>query len=538
MSRLLRSVAGAAAALLVAGSAFAQRPDPTDAVVFVRVFARVSAEIDEFGKRAERRDLEVATGTGFIVSPSGYVLTNHHVIHLESETITIDGREIEIRKTLERIEVVLASGQRLDATVFGSDPDMDLAVLAVAGAGLPYVPFGDSDAIEPGAGVTAHGFPFGRSLEVGRERTDAAVPQPTVTPGAVSAVRAGDDDERRFLQITNALNPGNSGGPVIDAEGYAVGVVVMRVTKGDSIGFAIAINRVKDFLENVGLDSALPSRRLALAASSPLAEKGLRIRMPHGYQDLLAGRLRVEAGDRPAGDPVLEVDRVFSRWTLEQMERGLLAGGEIVPGPPYEPDSQARRRAKAEVWGRASRVGPDGARRIMEYRLVSLGADWIVARYEGPADAMAFNRSVVKMSLASIDADPLFGPEVRPPRWISGRLEPVEWILEPGAGPHHCEQTRVPPGFAWTSPDHYAVSARYAVWEGVAEAALVAACRGAKTDGSYRLVSSRAGVGYVFLGYLLQREAGVAQIELHLPREYEAAAVEWLRQWRAALSAK
>ncbi len=525
--------------VLSPGAAASAQPSsqPSDSVVFIRVFATVSAEVDEFRKRVEQSDVQVATGTGFIVSSSGHVLTNHHLIALESKTVTIDGRKFEIRTALDRIEVVLPSGQRLDATVFGSDPEMDLAVLAAGAGGLPYLPFGDSDAIERGASVTAFGYPLGEAVEVGRRTTGVAAPQATITPGAVSAVRAGDDEQPRFLQVTNALNPGNSGGPIVDAEGYAVGIVAMKATKADGVGFAIAINRAKDFLERVGLDSALPSRRLALGPAASLSDKGLRLRMPHGYQDLVPGRLRVEAGDRSAGDPVLEVDRVFSRWTLDQMEQGVLAGGRVVSGPPYEIDGQARRATKGQVSGRASRTGVDGGRRTMEYRIVSLGNDWIVARYEGTAEAMAFNRSVLKGSLVSLEVDPLLRAEMQPPRWLPGRVEPAGWIPEPG-GPFGCEQSPVPPGYAWTSPDHYGYTARYAVWEGAVASTLVAACHGAKADGSYRSFVSHAGVSYVSSGLLLRGETGVVQIEFRVPREHEAAAVEWLRHWRTALTGK
>lgn len=160
--------------LLATAPAAAQpsaQSQPSDAVVFIRVFATLSAEVDEFRKKVEQRDFELLTGSGFIVSPSGYVLTSHHLIHLEGRTIEHNGRRFEIKATLERIEIVLASGQRLDATVFGSDPESDLAVLTVGGGGLPYLPLGDSDAIERGTTVTAYGYPLGRSIEVGREQS-------------------------------------------------------------------------------------------------------------------------------------------------------------------------------------------------------------------------------------------------------------------------------------------------------------------------------------------------------------------------------
>jgi hypothetical protein len=364
MSLLLRcAIACGAAVSIAAGPAIAQRADPSEAVVFVRVFATISAEVDEFRKKVEKRGVELLTGTGVIVSPVGHVLTSYHLIDLQDRTLEHNGRKYDVSTTLERVEVVLSSGQRLDASVFGSDPENDLAVLTVSGGGeLPFVPLGDSDAVERGTAVTAHGYPLGRSLDIGREQSDTDVPEATITPGAVSAIRDGEHDEAKFLQVTNALNPGNSGGPLIDEDGYAVGIVSMGARKAAGIGFAIPINRAKEFLEKVGLDSALPSRRLTLAASSSLPDKGLRLQLPQGYQDGLPGRLRVEAGDRAAGDPLLRVDRVFSRWTVAQIEQGLLAGGRVVSGPPYESEARGRRIAKGQISGRATRFDPDGRR--------------------------------------------------------------------------------------------------------------------------------------------------------------------------------
>jgi S1-C subfamily serine protease len=497
----------------------------SDAVVFVRVIANVSAEFEEAWRKTERRNLQVASGSGVIVSPSGYILTNHHVIELEDRTVEVDGREVVIRRTLDRIEVTLPSGQRLEASVFAADPEMDLAVLAVPGGGLPYLPLGDSDAVERGDSVTAIGYPFGRAIEVGRQQTDDVAPQATVTSGGVSAIRADDNERPRYFQVTNALNPGNSGGPIVDEEGYAVGVAVMRVTKADSVGFAIAINRAKEFLEQCGLDSALPSRRLTLGAASALPHKGLRLQMPYGFQDSLPGRLRVEASDQSSSDLQLRITRVATQWTPDRLERELLAG--VLSGQGgFEVDAHARRSAKGQVWGRASRTTPDGARVTMQYHILSVPGEAILARYTAPTELAAFNRSVLRASLASIEVDRLLAGEPRPPKWRPGPL-PEGWIREPDEEP----------AFVLTAPENFTISARYGMWEGATLAATIARFD-VPEDGSYKRFGSTAGVSRVYLGQFLQVEQGVVQIELAGPQQRETTLAQWLREWRAALGVK
>src|SRR2546425_425201 len=103
--------------------------------------------------------------------------------------------------------------------------------LSMDGSNLPYVALGDSDVVTTGLQVDALGYPFGRDVEVGRATSVSdLVPNVSTTPGAVSAFRANEAGERRYLQITNSVNPGNSGGPLLDRDGFAVGVIRMRLT--------------------------------------------------------------------------------------------------------------------------------------------------------------------------------------------------------------------------------------------------------------------------------------------------------------------
>jgi S1-C subfamily serine protease len=154
--------------------------DPTGASVFIRVLGKVEVRVDSsWAQSVEERDVELGTGSGFVFTPYGHVLTNHHVVSGESYTARRGVHEVTMRLSVERIEVLLPSADpdgaplALPASVEVSDPELDLAVLSVTGASIPYLALGDSDAAEAGEDVRVYGFPFGRQVEVGREELRA-----------------------------------------------------------------------------------------------------------------------------------------------------------------------------------------------------------------------------------------------------------------------------------------------------------------------------------------------------------------------------
>ena len=159
-------------------------------------------------------------GSGFIISPDGYVLTNHHVVANATE-----------------IKVKLVDERKFTAKVVGSDPKTDVALLKLEGASkLPFVYLGDSDKIQVGDWVVAIGNPFGLGH--------------TVTAGIISAKdrQIGQGPYDDFLQTDAAINPGNSGGPLFDTSGNVVGINTAIIPQGSGIGFAVPINLAKQLI--------------------------------------------------------------------------------------------------------------------------------------------------------------------------------------------------------------------------------------------------------------------------------------------------
>ncbi len=182
-----------------------------------------------FGDRTYRQEVK-GLGSGFIISPDGYVLTNDHVAG-NAKTIT----------------VTMTSGQRYSAELVGTDLVSDISLLKIDGKNLPYVKLGNSDDVIIGEWVIALGNPFGL-FEI--------ADKPTVTVGVVSATGLNLRGEggryyRGMIQTDAAINSGNSGGPLLNSTGEVIGVnaVIFTPNQGSvGVGFAIPINRVKSIV--------------------------------------------------------------------------------------------------------------------------------------------------------------------------------------------------------------------------------------------------------------------------------------------------
>ena len=177
-----------------------------------------------FGEQGEQQ--QAGLGSGVIMSPEGYVLTNNHVV-----------------EGADAIEVVLQDARRTTAKVIGTDPESDLAVLKINVDKLPVMALGNSDALQVGDQVLAIGNPFG----VGQ----------TVTSGIVSALgrnQLGINTFENFIQTDAAINPGNSGGALTDIGGNLMGIntaIYSRSGGSMGIGFAIPVSTAKHVLESI-----------------------------------------------------------------------------------------------------------------------------------------------------------------------------------------------------------------------------------------------------------------------------------------------
>ena len=532
---------------------------PEEATVFIRVIGEVREEYDQGWKQSrERSNVEIGTGSGFLISAFGHLLTNQHVVSGSELTLNRRGTPVRVKLEVRRIEVVLPTdGRRFEAAVDAADADLDLAVLSVTGAGLPFIPLGDSDALEPGQPVRVLGFPFGGAVEVGRAGMQDAPAQASVSRGVVAALRASDEGEPRYIQTDASVSPGSSGGPMLDEEGYVVGVIRMRLGRGPGVGFAIPINRAKDFLEVSGLERVFPAHRRQLGPLSSPEGKGVRLRLPDGLEDTAPSRLRLYAAD-PSGDVALHVDRLATARNLSDLEALLLSGqgsdGFVASGGP--------RGLTARIGGWPARVGvaagipsagPRGAELLMEYALIDLGKEKVLARWVGPAWQVAFNRSILRGSLASLEVDPLLTAELTaaaptalepaslPNPGAPALPFPPSWVREPTA-PHACPRLPPPDSVLSASPaGDFTVSLRAAWWRapGFTPEGASAACAGPTGSlgaGSYSLRREQWGTVQTLRGAFRRRGDGVVQIELAAPPPKAPFLDELFRAWLAALS--
>jgi S1-C subfamily serine protease len=158
-------------------------------------------------------------GSGVLVAPDGYILTNHHVV-----------------EKADQLRVTLTDGTSMGAVFVGSDPPNDLAVIRAEAGGLPYATLGDSSLLRSGQLVIAMGNPFGF--------------QSTVSTGVISALGRGLRTREgrlieNIIQHTAPLNPGNSGGPLVDSRGRIVGINTAIIAIAQGIGFSISANTAR-----------------------------------------------------------------------------------------------------------------------------------------------------------------------------------------------------------------------------------------------------------------------------------------------------
>jgi Do/DeqQ family serine protease len=275
-------------------------------------------------------------GSGVIVSPEGYILTNNHVIEGAAE-----------------IQVTLSDSRRAIAQVIGADPETDLAILRITLDRLPVITLGNSDTAQVGDRVLAIGNPFG----VGQ----------TVTSGIVSALgrnQLGINTFENFIQTDAAINPGNSGGALVDVNGNLIGIntaIYSRSGGNMGIGFAIPVSTARQVLEGIVRDGQVVRGWVGIEPMELTAELAETFGLPKQSEGVIVtGVLQngpaANAGLRPgdlllkvAGQPVKNVGELLTQIAsltpgkaakLDVMRRNQTLTLDVTPAQRPKPKIQ------------------------------------------------------------------------------------------------------------------------------------------------------------------------------------------------------
>lgn len=236
-----------------------------------------------FGDMPRREFKQRSLGSGFIISPDGYIFTNNHVI-----------------EQADKILVRLSTGKEYEAKVVGRDAKTDLALIKIkSGESLSVVEIGDSEKLRVGDWVVAIGNPFGL--------------EQTVTAGIVSAkgrvIGAGPYDN--FIQTDASINPGNSGGPLFNMEGKVIGINTAIVAQGQGIGFAIPINMAKTILPDLKSKGKVTRAWLGVSVQDVTEDIAKNLKLKDNSGALITEVFKGDPADKAglrSGDLITEVN--------------------------------------------------------------------------------------------------------------------------------------------------------------------------------------------------------------------------------------
>ena len=242
---------------------------------------------EQFEGGGSRQRTQRSLGTGFIISPDGYIVTNNHVV-AGADTVMIN------------LQGTSGKDQSLKATIIGTDEETDLALLKVkADHTLPFLTFGDSDKMEVGEWVLAIGNPFGLGH--------------TVTAGILSAkgrnIQSGPFDN--FLQTDASINPGNSGGPLINMDGQVIGINTAIIASGQGIGFAIPSNMANMVVNQLKENKKVTRGWIGVTIQDVDENMAKALGLPESGGALIGSVLSDEPADKAGmkdGDIILEVN--------------------------------------------------------------------------------------------------------------------------------------------------------------------------------------------------------------------------------------
>ena len=280
--------------------------------------AVVTIDVRSRGAKTRRSPAQAGTGSGFVFAEDGLILTNSHVVDSAAE-----------------IGVTLPDGRECGADLIGQDRDTDTAVIRISASDLSAVEFGDSQALRPGQLVVAIGNPYGF--------------QHTVTAGVVSALgrslraKTGRLIEH-VIQTDAALNPGNSGGPLVTANGKVVGVNTAIISGGQGLSFAVPISTVLTVLPVLLRDGRVRRGYLGVAGQDvPLLRRVTRFHRLAQTNAVLVISLENDGPARAAGlrdgdiivsldtQPVTSLDDLHKLLTEDRIGRPAVLG--VLRGP-------------------------------------------------------------------------------------------------------------------------------------------------------------------------------------------------------------
>jgi S1-C subfamily serine protease len=277
--------------------------------------------INIFTAGKDKQNQRRGSGSGFIFTPDGFILTNSHVVN-----------------KAKQIEVVLSDGRKFNADLIGNDPDTDLAVIRIDSTGITPASLGDSSKIKIGQLVVAIGNPYGF--------------QASVTAGVVSALgRSLRANTGRLIdnviQTDAALNPGNSGGPLVNSKGEVIGVNTAAILPAQNICFATAINTAKFIAAKLIKDGKIKRSYIGIAGQDAPIHRRIvyHYSLPSDKSIMVisieknspAEKARVQTGDRIISfnsTPVTGIDDLHKMLTETQVgvktDIKVLRGTEIL----------------------------------------------------------------------------------------------------------------------------------------------------------------------------------------------------------------
>jgi S1-C subfamily serine protease len=284
---------------------------PKDAELLDAYSRAVTSAVAHVAPAVVNVEVKHGAGSGFVFTPDGLIITNSHVVSKTTSTW-----------------VTLLDGRRLSADVIGDDPDTDLAVLRVSADALTSVQLGDSSQLLPGQLVIAIGNPFGF--------------QHSVTAGVVSALGRGLRSRNgrlmeNLIQTDAALNPGNSGGPLVTSDGRVAGVNTAIIRGGQGIAFAVPVNTARDVVSALIRDGRV--RRAVLGVSAQTATIPRRLvhdhELPYGEGVLISevqAKSAADAAGLQPGDILIDFGGAPIR-TIDALHRELTGDriGQAVP---------------------------------------------------------------------------------------------------------------------------------------------------------------------------------------------------------------